>query len=203
MNPPLTRVMLSSALLCSTPGVVASLYVAMENRVFSSDRKALFAAIVATSILVVCGWILIWRPIVRWTPRRIALTVASLLWSTILAMAIVFVLRIKTNDDVFMLFWGLLWLPIWIASTALIWRDSQFERAVRQEAITSGHVACPRCGYDLAGLHTARCPECGTQYTLDELLSATLQFDGWDRGPERAPRGPVARAPFNPPAGRE
>lgn len=132
MNPPLTRVILSCALLCSTPGVVVSLFVAMDNRVFSSDKNTLFASIVATSILVVCGWIVIWRAIVRWTPSRIGLTVASLLWSTILAMAIVFVLRIQTNDDAFMFFWGLLWLPTWIASTALIWRDSPFERAVRQ-----------------------------------------------------------------------
>lgn len=30
-------------------------------------------------------------------------------------------------------------------------------------------VFCPNCEYDLTGLSEARCPECGTQYTLNEL----------------------------------
>ena len=34
-------------------------------------------------------------------------------------------------------------------------------------------VWCPSCGYNMTGLHEARCPECGTKYTLDELFSAT------------------------------
>ncbi|MCH9033356.1 MAG: hypothetical protein IID42_02485 [Planctomycetes bacterium] len=30
---------------------------------------------------------------------------------------------------------------------------------------------CPKCGYDLKGLAMARCPECGTEFTLDELFA--------------------------------
>jgi hypothetical protein len=32
-------------------------------------------------------------------------------------------------------------------------------------------VLCPACGYRMVGLRESRCPECGAQYTLDELLS--------------------------------
>ena len=32
-------------------------------------------------------------------------------------------------------------------------------------------VRCPTCGYRMVGLHESRCPECGTTYTLDDLLS--------------------------------
>jgi hypothetical protein len=32
-------------------------------------------------------------------------------------------------------------------------------------------VRCPTCGYRMVGLHESRCPECGTAYTLDDLLS--------------------------------
>jgi hypothetical protein len=31
-------------------------------------------------------------------------------------------------------------------------------------------VRCPSCDYRMVGLHESRCPECGTAYTLDELL---------------------------------
>ena len=35
---------------------------------------------------------------------------------------------------------------------------------------TSLHV-CPVCGYNLTGLRTTSCPECGADYSLDELLA--------------------------------
>ena len=31
---------------------------------------------------------------------------------------------------------------------------------------------CPKCGYAMKGLTVARCPECGTEYTLDSLWLA-------------------------------
>jgi len=32
-------------------------------------------------------------------------------------------------------------------------------------------LRCPSCNYRMVGLHESRCPECGTGYTLDELLA--------------------------------
>ncbi len=32
------------------------------------------------------------------------------------------------------------------------------------------NINCPSCDYSMVGLHESRCPECGTRYTLDELL---------------------------------
>ena len=32
-------------------------------------------------------------------------------------------------------------------------------------------VLCPGCGYRMVGLRESRCPECGADYTLDELLA--------------------------------
>ncbi len=34
------------------------------------------------------------------------------------------------------------------------------------------NVHCPDCGYSMAGLHAASCPECGRRSTLDELIRA-------------------------------
>ena len=30
-------------------------------------------------------------------------------------------------------------------------------------------IPCPRCGYNLTGLREAQCPECGADFTLDEI----------------------------------
>jgi DNA-directed RNA polymerase subunit RPC12/RpoP len=30
-------------------------------------------------------------------------------------------------------------------------------------------IACPSCGYNLRGLKEAKCPECGAEFTLDQL----------------------------------
>ena len=34
---------------------------------------------------------------------------------------------------------------------------------------------CPKCGYNMTGLYEARCPECGSRYTLDQLAAAQKQ----------------------------
>lgn len=48
----------------------------------------------------------------------------------------------------------------------LLWRDGYKKgwRAARNKPPT-----CPQCGYNLSGLTHCRCPECGTEYSLDEL----------------------------------
>ncbi|MDB5303490.1 MAG: hypothetical protein JWM97_1039, partial [Phycisphaerales bacterium] len=39
-------------------------------------------------------------------------------------------------------------------------------------------VVCPTCGYNLTGLTATRCPECGSQFTLDELMAAQPGREG-------------------------
>ncbi len=48
----------------------------------------------------------------------------------------------------------------------LIWRNGYVRgwRASRNQP-----PICPECGYNLSGLTHCRCPECGTEYTLDQL----------------------------------
>lgn len=60
---------------------------------------------------------------------------------------------------------------LWLVATVVIWRETTTERAQRLRGAARGGVACPTCGYNLTGLTTTRCPECGTQFTLDELLA--------------------------------
>ncbi len=54
--------------------------------------------------------------------------------------------------------WGKVYVPLWVPlvpaviATALLWR--------RDGRVAPGH--CQRCGYDLTGNVSGRCPECGT-----------------------------------------
>lgn len=59
-------------------------------------------------------------------------------------------------------------LVVGLAMLALfmLWRNGYIRgwRAAREAP-----PACPKCGYNLSGLTHCRCPECGTEYKLDEL----------------------------------
>ena len=67
---------------------------------------------------------------------------------------------------------GMAWAATWLASTALIWRETAAERRQRLARLGVEAIACPTCGYNLTGLREARCPECGSQFTLDQLYAA-------------------------------
>lgn len=69
----------------------------------------------------------------------------------------------------------LLTLGVTALGAALVWRNG-YVRGWR--APRTNPPLCPRCKYDLSGLSHCRCPECGTEYRLDEL---------WNR-PVVAPR---------------
>jgi hypothetical protein len=60
----------------------------------------------------------------------------------------------------------------WIIATIVVWRETPAERAARISRAGADALVCPTCGYNLTGLREARCPECGAQFTLNELLAA-------------------------------
>jgi DNA-directed RNA polymerase subunit RPC12/RpoP len=60
---------------------------------------------------------------------------------------------------------------LWLVATCFIWRESPEERAARLSDASRGAIVCPNCGYNLTGLSGTRCPECGKQYTINELLA--------------------------------
>lgn len=54
----------------------------------------------------------------------------------------------------------------------LIWRDGYLKGWRAARADRPPH--CPTCKYNMAGLTQCRCPECGTEYTLDQLWSTPV-----------------------------
>jgi hypothetical protein len=69
----------------------------------------------------------------------------------------------------------------------LVWRNGYIRgwRAAREVPPT-----CPACHYNLSGLTTCRCPECGATYSLEQL---------W-RAPVRRRRDDVVHEPVASPA---
>ena len=58
----------------------------------------------------------------------------------------------------------------------LIWVQAFRRRGPRWRSLHNPQdgmpdVLCPSCGYRMVGLTESRCPECGTVYTLDELIA--------------------------------
>jgi hypothetical protein len=126
-------------------------------------------------VFVGAYWILLWRDMVTWNPRRVTLTalatVLSLAGGCAVAVGCMAVSR-QVPPPIAVLFGGGTVPITWVLSTVLIWRETAAERLGRLTAHGMPALACPLCGYDLAGLTEARCPECGASFTLEQLVLA-------------------------------
>lgn len=170
----LTRLILALAAVLLAPAVFVALFIVLDAMGWSDDAAFLFAAMLSV-VLFTVAWIAVWRGEVQWTKRRCYTTAVAVLVSAGIATvcgAIVGGAMRYSNVEFGIIMASLFWLPAWIASTAVVWRETPHERALRMGTLLEGRVRCPDCGYDMTGLTEARCPECGTQYTLNELFSA-------------------------------
>ena len=140
---------------------------------FPGRAAAPFAFAGATGFLFLAGyWLLLWGWSVRWTGRRIGLTIAAGLGAIIVGIIVTLscgsvMKAIEPATLVGTVTTSLLWL----AGTILIWSETSAERLERLRAANEQTIVCPNCGYNLTGLTGTRCPECGAQYTMNELLA--------------------------------
>ena len=140
----------------------------------SDEFIGMIVAGVITSAFIAWYWITAWRKTVKWTPLRIARTGYAAAGSVVVGV----VLGALTDqlDHGFGYFIGTVVPPLlWVAATVLVWRETDAERAARLRAQGRGDrpaIPCPTCGYDMTGLKSTRCPECGSEFTVDELLAA-------------------------------
>jgi DNA-directed RNA polymerase subunit RPC12/RpoP len=139
-------------------------------------REAVEGAVagVITWAFVSLYWFLLWRKSVMWTGKRRLLT--CLAAGGLLAGMLFFLfLALATSDSTAMGFhmFGTILAPLlWLIATVFIWRETPAERGRRVRSTGNAGVACPTCGYNLTGLSESRCPECGSRFTLDELMAA-------------------------------
>lgn len=121
-------------------------------------------AMLFPGLMLYLGCLLIWRPVVDWTPRR-RLGVLGIL----LAFALLLLLAAGVPQ---LLGWGTDSSVITLLSTGLVasglavWATAR----VCHNPPEPGKVTCPSCGYDLRGQQECRCPECGEQFTVGELM---------------------------------
>ncbi len=117
------------------------------------------------------SWCLIWRAKVLWnstTRRRTS-------W---LALGFLFVAVVSPLFPRYGASWPevcQVMLPVmawggWMIATMLLW---QFRAAALPERVEDC-LRCSSCGYSLKGLYSTRCPECGAQPTLDELVATVV-----------------------------
>jgi DNA-directed RNA polymerase subunit RPC12/RpoP len=135
---------------------------------------------VVVYIFVGVYWILLWRSLITWTPRRRLATGLSAL-AAILVAAVTCVLMFHVfgvpDMAVSVLVGGGVGPPLWVLATVLIWRETAEERLQRLGATSTDAVFCPICSYNMTGLREARCPECGSRFSLDELVKSQPHRD--------------------------
>jgi hypothetical protein len=136
----------------------------------ANTTTAIFIAGVATWAFVAWYWILTWRKSVTWGAARLNLTALAALASAGIAAGAGAATSFLERE--FGYFIGSITAPaLWLMATVLVWRETAAERAARLRAAGPA-ILCPTCGYDMTGLKGTRCPECGCEFTLDELLAS-------------------------------
>jgi hypothetical protein len=175
MTRTVARLILAMLLLPCTGAVFLLLFLALIN---ASGPPAVGRLLLLWSLLylfVGVYWLILWRDMVPWNARRIRLTVLATVLSLAGGVAVA-VGCMAINRDVpppFAVLLGGGTVPItWVLSTVLVWRETAAERLTRLTAHGMPVIACPLCGYNLAGLTEARCPECGGSFTLEQIVLA-------------------------------
>jgi hypothetical protein len=133
-----------------------------------------------TWMVVALYWCLLWRSGVNWNSSRVRRTILAALGASAFGgLAGVFAgLMVNNSDASFGIFvGGVLTIILWLVATVFIWRETTAERADRIKGAGKSAITCPTCGYNLTGLSEARCPECGSKFTLNELMTLQLNAD--------------------------
>lgn len=142
-----------------------------------SSLVAFSPAALFPALMLYLGCLLIWWPVIDRTPRRrLGMLVVSLAFALLLLLA--------AGLPQF-LGWGINSSLVTLVSTSLVasglalWATAWICHDLPEPA----KVACPSCDYDLRGQRECRCPECGEQFTVGELLHHSEPADAW--GSER------------------
>ena len=144
-----------------------------------SDLRELITFLICgamTWLLIAIYWCLLWKSSVQWNPKRIKGTIAAAGGAILVGAAAGALasgaLRVGDSESVGAFVGSILTIVVWLIATVFVWRETPMERAARIKSSGRSGVACPNCGYNMTGLTEPRCPECGSKFTLDELLAA-------------------------------
>lgn len=168
----LSQILLATLMFPLGCMVYMASYVAIyEYFDYGYDVRSTVLAGFITWAFVGVYWYRVWRPSVPWNARRLRGTLVAVAAALGAGIALGG-LGWMADEDVGAAI-GSVTVPLaWLAAAVVAWRETDEERAARLGKLSADSVVCPKCGYSLTGLVESRCPECGTQYTLAELLAS-------------------------------
>lgn len=172
-----SRPVLSLAVIAAVPAVYFVAFVLFyEGMNYRSDEFVMLLCNLITGAFLAAAWLAVWFGEIKWTPLRAGLTIGGLFGLMLVAVVVGLLTALITREEeIAILIAGVFWVVTWLASTALIWRETKGERAARLQKLGVSAIACPNCQYNLNGLSAAQCPECGSKFTLDQLFAAAIQ----------------------------
>jgi len=159
---------------------------------------ALLAAVCVGAAAFTVAWFLIWAGEVRWRPWRVVWTATLFGVSVLFGFTVGAILdSIVSFDEPAIIVGAMAWLTLWLSGTPLVWRETRGERRERLALLgVGGSLSCPTCGYPMRGLHEAKCPECGSRFTLEQLFAALTSRDadhsGGTAGASAEPPAPAS-----------
>jgi dolichyl-phosphate-mannose--protein O-mannosyl transferase len=180
----IARLILAMLILPATGAVFLVAFLAIIVRSAQNGPPTMGAVVLLWAVVytfVATYWILLWRSTVRWTRARERNTVLAgvVAIASGIGFAVALVTAARGIPHVIAGLIGGGTVPIvWVLATVLLWRETPAERLARMSNLVANPtVLCPICGYNLSGLREARCPECGGNFTLDELAASQPQRD--------------------------
>jgi hypothetical protein len=172
MSQLISRILLTILIFPATVLFYCVAFLLIEELLVHSDEAAVVVAAVLSSAFMIAYWCLLWRRTVAWTPQRLTRTFAALGGAAAAGGVIgASMLWLFPDEQWVAAFFSIACGSVaWIILTIFVWREATDERAERLRGSRDA-VVCPNCGYNLTGLSGTRCPECGRQYTINELLA--------------------------------
>ena len=174
MPPLVTRMLLTILMFPFAAMVYLTAFAVFEMQNVRVPRgMPLIGGGVAAWAFIIVYWCVLWRRAVQPSSlKRIIQTSAAMLIAFAGALGIGWLLNSVTYRSELGVIVASASAPlIWLAATIFFWRESPVERQLRRLRATDATLFCPVCSYNLTGLNTTRCPECGRAFTVDELLA--------------------------------
>jgi hypothetical protein len=174
MSRTIARLLLSMLLMPLMIVVYIGIMIVLSEIFSMYNHWPLFAAWGGTWLIAGAYWLAIWHSSVNWTTTRVRHTVWTVFAAGGCGLAVYFLtfLGAPLDSEPAAFFGSVIAILGWLIATVFLWRETPVERAERLAKLGAGNVACPACGYNLTGLKTTTCPECGASFSIQELVAA-------------------------------